>query len=152
MGSLQKDKFLNMKEEEYIQNRIDDQINWYSQKSQFNQKCFKRLKIVEIASAAVIPFLAGIGPAFSYYQIVIGSLGVIIAVSAGISSIYKFHENWIEYRTTAETLKHEKYLYLAKCSPYEGDDSFSKLVQRAESIISKENTQWSRYAEKITNT
>ncbi len=152
MESLQKDEFLNMKEDEYIQNRIDDQINWYSKKSQLNQKWFKRLKIVEIASAAIIPFLAGIGPAFPYYQIVVGSLGVIIAVSAGISSVYKFHENWIEYRTTAETLKHEKYLYLAKCPPYEGDDSFGKLVQRAESIISKENSQWSRYAKKVKNT
>lgn len=80
MESIQKDKFLNMKEDEYIQNRLDDQINWYSQRSQFNQKWFKRLKIVEIASAAIIPFLAGIGPAFPYYQIVIGSLGVIIAI------------------------------------------------------------------------
>jgi len=152
MESLQKGKFVNMNEDEYIKNRLDDQINWYSQKSQFNQKWFKLLKIVEIASAAIIPFLAGIGSAFPYYQILVGSLGVIIAVSAAISSVYKFHENWIEYRTTAETLKHEKYLYLTKCSPYEGDDSFGNLVQRVESIISKENTQWSRYVEKAKNT
>jgi len=141
-----------MKEDEYIQSRLDDQISWYSKKSQFNQKWFKRLKILEIASAAIIPFLAGLGPDIPHYQIVIGALGVIIAVSAGISSVYKFHENWIEYRTTAETLKHEKYLYLAKCPPYEMNDSFEKLVQRAESIISKENTQWSRHLEKTKNT
>lgn len=140
-----------MKEEEYIQNRLDDQIAWYSSKSQFNQKCFKRFRIVEIVSAAIIPFLAGIGPNFPFYQVVIGSLGVIIAVSAGISAIYKFHENWIEYRTTAETLKHEKYLYLAKCAPYEGDNPFHTLVQRVESIISKENRQWSRHVEKAKN-
>jgi len=40
-----------MKEEEYIQNRLDDQINWYSNKRQFNQKWFKRLRIVEIRTA-----------------------------------------------------------------------------------------------------
>lgn len=141
-----------MKEDEYIKSRLDDQISWYSKKSQFNQKWFKRLKILEIASAAIIPFLAGLGSDIPHYQIVIGALGVIIAVSAGISSVYKFHENWIEYRTTAETLKHEKYLYLAKCPPYEMNDSFEKLVQRVESIISKENTQWSRHVEKTKNT
>ncbi len=112
----------------------------------------KRYNTAFQVSAAIIPFLAGIGPNFPYYQIVIGSLGVIIAVFAGISSIYKFHENWIEFITTAETLKHEKYLYLAKCKPYEGEDSFVKLVQRVESIISKENSQWSRHVEKTKNT
>ncbi len=141
-----------MNEEEYIEQRLKDQINWYDKKSQFNQKWFKRLRILEIVSAAIIPFLAGIGPNIPYYQLIIGFLGVVIAVSAGISSIYKFHENWIEYRTTAETLKHELYLFETKCQPYNEDDAFCKLVQRIESLISKENTQWSRNLEKTKST
>lgn len=141
-----------MNEEEYIEKRLRDQINWYDYKSQFNQKWFKRLKILEIISAAIIPFLAGIGPIFSYYQWVIGFIGVVIAVSAGVSSIYKFHENWIKYRTTAETLKHELYLFKTKCPPYNESNAFCKLVERTESLISKENTQWSRNLEKRENT
>lgn len=141
-----------MTEEEYINDRLNDQINWYSGKSQTNQKWFKRLRLLEIVAAAIIPFLAGIGTSIPYYSIIIGGLGVIIAVSAGLSALYKFHENWIEYRTTSETLKHEKYLYQAKCSPYNSEDAFCRLVQRVEGLISKENTQWSRYAEKIKNT
>ncbi|MBO8183836.1 MAG: DUF4231 domain-containing protein [Archaeoglobus sp.] len=137
-----------MNEEEYINKRLLDQINWYSTKSQWNQKWFKRLKILEIVCAAIIPFLAGIGPVVPFYQFVIGFLGVIIAVSSGISSIYKFHENWIEYRTTAETLKHELYLFKTKSQPYDKENAFQELVQRVESLISKEHTQWSRYARK----
>ena len=141
-----------MNEKEYIEQRLKDQINWYDNKSQFNQKWFKRLRILEIVSAALIPFLAGIGATTPYYQLIIGILGVVIAVSAGASSIYKFHENWIEYRTTAETLKHELYLFDTKCPPYDGDDAFCKLTQRIESLISKENTRWSRHTEKTKGT
>ncbi|MEW6609711.1 MAG: DUF4231 domain-containing protein [bacterium] len=137
-----------MTEEEYINNRLNDQINWYSKKSQTNQKWFKWLRLLEIIAAALIPFLAGIGTTIPYHLIIIGALGVIIAVSAGLSALYKYHEIWIEYRTTAETLKHEKYLYQTKCPPYNNNDAFCSLVQRVEGLISKENTQWSRYTEK----
>lgn len=138
-----------MNEEEYLTSRLDDQINWYDKKSQTNQKLFKRLKISEIIIAGIIPFLAGIGSIIPYHSLIIGALGVIIALLVGLSSLYKFQENWIEYRTTAETLKHEKYLFLAKCTPYDRDDSFQTLVQRIESIISKENSQWSRLIKKV---
>lgn len=140
-----------MNEEEYLNDRLNDQIDWYDKKSQTNQKWFKRLRLLEIVVATIIPFLAGIGSNIPYYSIIIGGLGVIIAVSAGISALYKYHENWIEYRNTSETLKHEKYLFQAKCSPYDNDESFCKLVQRVEGLISKENTQWSRYVDKIKN-
>lgn len=137
-----------MNEEEYLADRLDNQINWYDGKSQFNQKWFKRLRLTEIVLAAIIPLLAGIGSSIPYYSIIIGSLGVIIAVSAGVSAVYKFHENWLEYRTTSETLKHEKYLFRTNCPPYNQEDSFHFLVQRVEGLISKENSQWSRYTEK----
>ncbi len=136
-----------MNEDEYLNDRLNNQIDWYDKKSQTNQKWFKRLRFLEIAAAAVIPFLAGIGISIPFKSVIISALGVTIAVSAGLSALYKHHENWIEYRTTSETLKHEKYLFQTKCSPYDGDDSFCKLAQRVEGIISKENTQWSRYAE-----
>jgi hypothetical protein len=37
-----------MTEEEYIEERLNDQIIWYSKKSQTNQKWFKRLRLLEI--------------------------------------------------------------------------------------------------------
>jgi hypothetical protein len=96
--------------------------------------------------------LAGIGSVVPYNQIIIGALGVCVALSAGLSALYKFHENWIEYRTTSETLKHEKFFFLTKCSLYDDDNAYHKLVQRVEGLISKENTQWSMHTKKGQNT
>ena len=133
-----------MDENEYLENRLNDQINWYNSRSGDNQKYYKNLRILEIVCAATIPFMAGLGSVFQYNEFIVGFLGVVIAVCAGVTALNKCQENWIMYRTTAETLKHEKYLYLTKSAPYDGDLAFQYLVERVEGLISRENSQWSR--------
>jgi hypothetical protein len=39
--------------------RLEDQIGWYDKKSASNQSWFKRIKIIELIAAALIPLLAG---------------------------------------------------------------------------------------------
>lgn len=137
-----------MNQEQYLSERVEDQINWYDRKSQSNQTNFKRIRLTEIVCAAIIPFIAGIGDDIPYSGIILGALGVIITVSAGFSTLSKYQENWLMYRTTCETLKHEKYLFLTNSKPYQGDNAFNQFVERIENLISKENTQWSRVSSK----
>lgn len=135
-----------MNESEYLKTRMDDQISWYDKKSQYHQNWYKGLRIVEIISAASIPFLAGyIKDAEPHFQTAVGFLGLLIAVITAVVSLCQFQENWVEYRTTCESLKHEKFLFLTKTDPYNIDMPFPLLVQRVESMISKENTAWSQY-------
>lgn len=139
-----------MDEDSYIKNRLDNQINWYSSKSQSNKKWFKSLRTLEILLAALIPLLSGIGENIPYYQILIGCIGVAITIIAGLITLNKYQENWLNYRTTAETLKHEKFLFQTKTEPYDASNSFSLLVQRTESLISTENSQWLKCLKKKT--
>jgi hypothetical protein len=44
--------------------------------------------------------------------------------------------SWIEYRATAESLRKEKFLFLAQTEPYDEDDAFDLLVQRVEDLVS----------------
>ena len=137
-----------MNEEEYLKERLDDQLAWYGTKSKYNQNWYKGLRLSEIVSAALIPFLSGMGDKVPYGAWFIGALGVLIAIASATSSLSKFHENWIQYRTTVEQLKHEKFLYLARVKPYDLDDRFSLLVERVESLISKENSYWAQSIKK----
>ena len=140
-----------MDQDKYLKERLDDQIDWYDKKSQWNQKWFKRLKIMEISFAAFIPFMISfITESTIILKIIAGSFGIIIVIISGLIGLYKFQENWIEYRTTCETLRHEKFLFLTKSYPYNVDQPFLLLVQRIESLISKENTNWSQYIKKST--
>jgi hypothetical protein len=139
-----------MSPDDYMVNRVDDQIQWYDKKSQSAQWWFKRLSGVEVLSAAAIPLIAGFGnelsPLFPV-KLVVGVLGAMIVVISSFVSINQFQEKWIEYRTTCESLKHEKFLFLTKAEPYQNNDAFNLFVQRIESLISKENSAWSQYTQ-----
>ncbi len=142
-----------MTPEEYIEGRVDEQIHWYSAKSRSNQIWFRVLRLFEIAFASASPFLVSqITADTPALKIIVGSMGVCVAVIAGIVSLYRFQENWIEYRATAESLKHEKFLFLTKSPPYDGENSFHAFVSNVESRISKENTNWSGSVREKSNT
>lgn len=135
-----------MEEPEYLKTRVDGQIDWYNKKSQYNQRWYKSLRIVEIVAATSIPFLVGyITDTEPFFRTVVGFLGLAVAVVTAVVSLCQFHENWVEYRTTCESLKHEKFLFVTKTEPYNVDTPFPLLVQRVESMISRENTTWTHY-------
>lgn len=138
----------------YIKNRLENQINWYDTKSVWNQKWFKRIKKIEIVLASTITFLALFLSNYEWVRYIIALNGVMISILSGINSLYNFHKNWVEYRTTAETLKHEKFLYFTKSGPYSGlneTEAFQRFVERVESLISKENTRWLMFTKKIVD-
>jgi hypothetical protein len=127
--------------EEYIEQRLNDQIGWYDRKSSTNQRWFKWLRCAEIVVAATIPFLSGFAGQSLPVKIAIGALGVVVAVIASLLGLLQLQEHWIEYRAAAESLRKEKFLFLTQTDPYE-KDAFHLLVQRVEALLSKENTEW----------
>ncbi|HEY7303051.1 MAG TPA: DUF4231 domain-containing protein [Bryobacteraceae bacterium] len=121
--------------------RLEDQAQWYSSRSRRNQQFFKWMKGTTIAAAAVIPVLTTSGVPHGA-QIAAG-LGVLIAIIEGLQQLNQYQTNWTSYRATAEALKHEKYLYLAKAGPYLGAaHPGAMLAERVESLVSQENAKW----------
>ena len=129
---------------DYIKQRLDDQIDWYDRKAGSNQSAYKKLRLIEIVAAAMIPLLAGYATQSAYVGMAIGALGLVVTVLAGIIGLYRFQEDWAEYRATAEALKQEKYLFLAQAAPYDGDDPFALLVTRVETMLRAETTGWTQ--------
>ncbi|HTT25327.1 MAG TPA: DUF4231 domain-containing protein [Candidatus Sulfotelmatobacter sp.] len=124
-----------------IMERLEDQIGWYDRKSMSNQRTFKRIKIIEIGAAALIPFISALH--FQQSTWITGGLGVLITVLEGLLHLNQYEQNWITYRSTCESLKHEKYVYLAKAGPYAGSPyPYALLADRVESIVSQEHAKW----------
>ncbi len=124
-----------------IYGRLEDQIDWYDRKSRSAQRIFKRIKIVEILAAAAIPFLAGMN--YPFDRQVTGGLGVLITILEGLLHLNQYQQNWTNYRSTCEALKHEKFVYLAKAGPYAtAPDPRALLAERIESTVSQEHAQW----------
>lgn len=138
-----------MTEQEYIKSRIDDQINWYSRKATINKLLNHWTKGIIIVLSSLIPLVAGFD-CCCFQNLILGILGALISVLSGISGLLKFQEKWAEYRTTSETLKHEKILFETKTGPYDGElEPFKQLVTRIENLVSKEHSAWSQYINKL---
>jgi len=135
--------------EDPILARIEDQINWYDAKSGKSQKSYKRIKLVEIVAAALIPFLSAlhISDANWHLPITLGTitalLGVLITILEGVLQLQQYQQIWVTYRATCEALKHEKFTYIAGAGVYAAAaNARALLAERMETIGSQENTKW----------
>ncbi|HEX2052108.1 MAG TPA: DUF4231 domain-containing protein [Actinomycetota bacterium] len=118
--------------------RLEDQLGWYDRKSSQNQTSYKRLKLAELAGAASLPLLVTL----EIPSLWPGLVGAGVAVLAGVEHLFQFQSNWITYRSTAEALKHERYLYLAGAGPYDRPDRHKVLAEKLEGLISQEHAKW----------
>lgn len=135
--------------EKYLKERYEDQVNWYDKKSMINQKIYRSLQWIIIVLAAIDPVL--ILSKEYYLNIIAAVFAITIAIAAAAQKTFKYQENWINYRTTCEMLKKEKFFYNSKIQGYESvRDPESYFVERVEEMISRENTYWvSTYKKRI---
>jgi Protein of unknown function (DUF4231) len=119
--------------------RLDNEISWYDSRSNYSQKMYKGLKLAELLAAAGVPLCAGLTP----NAWVAGALGAAVVVLEGLLHLNQYHNNWMSYRSTAEALKHEKYLHAAKAGPYAISAAPDALLaERVEGVISQQHAKW----------
>jgi hypothetical protein len=134
-----------------VLDRLDKQQAYYSKNATAAKNAFKYIKMIEIVAAAIIPFLSGQVTKQLAVGYVVGGLGVLITILEGLLHLNQYQENWTNYRNTSESLKHEKFLYLAKAGPYAtAADARAMLAERLEALVSQENTQWVAALQKST--
>ena len=125
----------------YLKDRYEDQINWYDKKSIWNQKMYKRFQGIVIVLSVITPVLVAIGIKETRWPAVF--ISALVAIGTTMLKTFKYQENWINYRTTCETLRKEIHFYSAGVNFYkEIEDPEAFFVERVESLISRENTMW----------
>lgn len=123
--------------------RLEDQLDWYDNKSISCQNWYKRLKFVQISLAVLIPVFSQLDPEFAKWATSIA--GVTIAVLEGVQHMNQYSMLWVTYRATAERLKHEKFLFLSAAGPYKGQAEQHRLIalaERVEEHVSTEHANW----------
>jgi hypothetical protein len=123
--------------------RLNDQLDWYDRKSGENQRRYKQIKVAQLVLAGSIPVFALVDPIWA--RLVTAILGASVAILEGLQQLGQYNNLWVSYRATAEQLKHEKYLFLARSGPYKGlkeEDTLSLLAERVEERVSTEHAKW----------
>ncbi len=133
-----------MKEQEYLEKRLDDQLSYYAAKGNINKKKYLNTRITLIVLSASLPFITQVESPVAWISMkyLIGIIGVLITVISGIEGLFQYKEEWLLNRKMEETLKREKILYLTHAGEYRRKVSFKKFVERVEGILAEENAEW----------
>ena len=134
----------------YITERLDNQISWYGKKAAYNKFRFRICQLIIIAASAIIPII-NLGIPLSNSNAAYQALGVtailggVITIVTALSQLDSYFETWVLYRTTAEALKRERFLYFNNAADYStlAEDVKNKLlVERIEALLSSENSKF----------
>jgi len=123
--------------------RLQEQLGWYDQKSMCCQRTYKRIQIGQIGLAILIPVMSFLPNGCAKWATAIA--GAAIALLEALQHMNQYSMLWIAYRSTAEHLKHEMYLFLSSAGPYRGlskEECLVQLAERVEEHVSTEHANW----------
>jgi Protein of unknown function (DUF4231) len=116
--------------------RLEYGIAWYDREGARNQQASSRVKASVLIAAATMPLFVGLGaPPF-----VVGGLAVVIVLLEGLQQLHQYERLGLRYRSIAESLKREKFLFLAGAHPYNGESGVIPLLaERVEVLVAQEH-------------
>jgi flagellar biosynthesis GTPase FlhF len=133
---------------DYITARLDDQIKWYGEKSAFNKSRYRICQIIIIIAGGIIPLinLTATGDWWQHAALISSAiLGSIITIITAFTQMEKYLETWILYRTTEESLRREKFLFINESGEYSNLIEVNRnrhLVEKVEALLSTESSKF----------
>lgn len=114
-------------------------FKWYSKAATRTRVGYQSLKMTALVAGAIVTVLA----AASAPPILTASLAGLVVVTEGTQQLFQLHRNWLSYRSTAETLRHHAFLYVADVMPY--DDPATRrdlLAALLKDVTASESVRW----------
>jgi len=129
---------------QYLENRYQKQMEYYSKSSGKNQKRYKYFQWILIVLSAITPVLAAVDWKEFNIQVVVVIVSAIVAILTTGMKTFQYQELWVNYRATYEQLKPEIHYYNFSIGPYGGSgiDKEALFVSRVETILDKEHQGW----------
>src|SRR6266550_3409256 len=142
--------FASMKAEEYIRDRINDQLRFYDRKASFYKSRYLFMRAATVVGGAIVPVLVNLSfaPVSVNLWFFVVSLNIVkvsttlislmVVLFVSLESVYHFKEQWKNYRSTAELLKKEYFLFASGEGRYSGKleaEAFKLFVEQSETAI-----------------
>ncbi|WP_330459809.1 DUF4231 domain-containing protein [Streptomyces sp. NBC_00820] len=126
---------------DYVDGRLSQYQKWYDKKAVKTKAMHLRMRTVSVVGGALVPVLVNLD--LSFAKLTATALSLIVVGSVSLESVYRYREQWKNYRSTEQLLGHERIYFETKVGPYSGlseSDAFTTLVARVESAIANENS------------
>ncbi|MPY35046.1 DUF4231 domain-containing protein [Streptomyces adustus] len=126
---------------DYVEGRLSQYQKWYDKKAVKTKAMHLRMRTVSVVGGALVPVLVNLD--LSFAKLTATVLSLIVVGSVSLESVYRYREQWKNYRSTEQLLGHERVYFETKVGPYSGlseSEAFTTLVARIESAIASENS------------
>jgi len=128
---------------DYMKDRLDDQIEYFDKSAIKNQQKYKSLKSLSIICNILTTMTIAV--TFTVpdnYKVYLGLLALVLSTTVLATyqweEFHNFGAKWEKFRLVAEQLRSEKYLYLNNAGKYSNEDFENNrliLVNTVEEII-----------------
>jgi hypothetical protein len=128
----------------YLSGRLEEQIKYYETAAGRAKQLHVRLQSGIIVLSVMVPVAVSHPQDWSgWMRFVVVGVSLLLPAMTGLTSFRKYGETWISYRTTAELLKTEKYLFLTGSGRYrDNPNAFHDLVETVETLLIAEHTKF----------
>jgi Protein of unknown function (DUF4231) len=135
---------LNELQKRFLHDRWLDQLLWFENKAQVNQRRYYALRLVTIVGGLIVPALVSLNVgndvADTLAWVTFG-LSLVVAISAALDGFFKFGERWRSFRRVAELLKAHGWQYFELSGPYTAADhaiAFTTFAAQVEAVIQED--------------
>lgn len=128
---------LDMNPAQYMHERADYKIDLYQRLSRQQKVRYYFVSVLTIILAASVPVAVNVFDG----RVAPTVIGLLLTILVGLEKLFLFREHWKNYDLAEESLRKEKYLYLARAGGYAGKDeveAFRILVENFEERIHEE--------------
>jgi hypothetical protein len=131
----------------WVNDRLEKQIRWYSGVAGRCRLFYIASRLVTMLAALVITIVSITGWAPPGWQApwLPGILGAVVVLVESVQGLFRWRDQWLMFRATAEGLKRERSLYAARAGPYAESavaNPLPLLAERTEELAASENATW----------
>lgn len=118
---------------------VHERVSWYEKQVRRQRIGFYASEILIVLLSAAIPASAAVGASTA----VLGVLGALVVVAAGMRQLFRWGENWIRASGSLSTLHGEVVRWSHSAAPYQDPaDAGAVLAARIEAIVLAETSDW----------
>ena len=131
---------------EYLQRRVETQRAWHNKKAHWNKVWYYRVEVATLLAGAAVPIVLLWAADDPYWARVIAAvLGGVVVVATAVGKLFKFQENWLQYRTLVENLDREEEHFRNGAADYATADAAERnrlFVERVENVLASTTAQY----------
>jgi len=142
------DASFSPEQREYLRNRWLHEVCWFAKATRRSRRLHLAVSMVAVFAGAITACTAGLSVFVDERSIrwLVAGLGVITAISAGLSSRFQYWDNWKRRSMTLERIKSEGRMFMLLAGRYKTfstrGQAFRTFAETLERIVEQYKTEF----------